>query len=414
MLLQGPVGPFFARFAADLIGLGAKVYKVNFNAGDWLFYPRNAINYRGKPQDWPAWFESKITLLQIDVVFLFGDCRPIHRMAHTVAMRLGVEMGVFEEGYVRPDYVTLERFGVNGYSRLPRMPDAYAAQATLLPARQAVGNTYWTMARHAFLYYLAGSVGKFAFPFYLHHRRLSTKEGLPWVRAAWRKIWYGIKERGMQEQLITYFSKRYYLVPLQVFNDSQITMHADLESVEHFMQEVLISFARHAPKDTQLVFKHHPMDRGYRSYTRVLSTLARQNNVTHRVKYLHDQHLPTLLVHARGAVMINSTVGLSALLHKTPTIVCGNALYDMPGLTFQGRLDDFWHAAPNAKPDEGLFEQFRNHLIAATQLNGSFYKPLKVPGAVGGLIWGGKAAHKADQRSVSENRATARTEKISG
>lgn len=47
LLLQGPVGPFFKRLAADLRGAGAQVHKVNFNAGDWLFYPRGAIAYRG-------------------------------------------------------------------------------------------------------------------------------------------------------------------------------------------------------------------------------------------------------------------------------------------------------------------------------------------------------------------------------
>lgn len=37
LLLQGPVGPFFARLTAELRPVNATVYKVNFNAGDWLF-----------------------------------------------------------------------------------------------------------------------------------------------------------------------------------------------------------------------------------------------------------------------------------------------------------------------------------------------------------------------------------------
>lgn len=42
--------------------------------------------------------------------------------------------------------------------------------------------------------------------------------------------------------------------------------------------------------------------------------------------YIHDQHLPALLEHARGAMMINSTVGLSAIHHNTPLKVCGTAI----------------------------------------------------------------------------------------
>ena len=54
--------------------------------------------------------------LLIDLVFLFGDCRPIHRAAHDVATAMGIDVGVFEEGYLRPDFITLERHGVNGNS----------------------------------------------------------------------------------------------------------------------------------------------------------------------------------------------------------------------------------------------------------------------------------------------------------
>ncbi|HEY8358293.1 MAG TPA: capsular biosynthesis protein [Ramlibacter sp.] len=388
LLLQGPVGPFFARLAADLREAGAEVHKVNFNAGDWFYYRRDAMNYRGTMEQWPAWLEAQLRRLRIDVIFLFGDCRPIHQEARVLATRLGVELWVFEEGYVRPDYVTLERFGVNGYSKLPRISDAYRQELPAVPAQQSVGNAYWPMVRSGCMYFLAGSIGKPFFPHYVHHRPLAFSEAVPWVRSAWRKFWYRWKERGQEDKLVTYFSRRFFLVPLQVYNDAQVTVHADMTGVEHFIESTIRSFAHHAPKDTLLVFKHHPMDRGYRSYSRFIRSSARKSNVSQRVVYIHDQHLPTLLSHARGVIVINSTVGLSALHHGTPTMVCGNALYDLHGLTYQGRLDDFWAAAPKSKPNAALYRRFRHHLIAKTQLNGSFYKPLSIVGAVGGLVWG--------------------------
>ncbi|RZI65711.1 MAG: capsular biosynthesis protein [Variovorax sp.] len=388
LLLQGPVGPFFARLAADLQRAGARVHKVNFNGGDWIYYRRDAMNYRGPMQAWAGWLEERLRTLEIDVVFLFGDCRPIHQDARTVATRLGIELWVFEEGYVRPDYVTLERYGVNGFSKLPRISDAYRQDLPAVPSQHPVGNAYWSMVRCGCMYFLAGALGRPFFPQYQHHRPLELSEAVPWVRSAWRKLWYRWKERGVEDKLLTYFSRRFFLVPLQVYNDAQVTVHADLSGIENFIDTTVRSFAHHAPKDTLLVFKHHPMDRGYRSYSRFIRSAARKAKVSQRVVYIHDQHLPSLLSHARGVVVINSTVGLSALHHGTPTMVCGNALYDLHGLTYQGRLDDFWAAAPKSRPNATLYRRFRHHLIAKTQLNGSFYKPLDVAGAVGGLVWG--------------------------
>lgn len=387
LLLQGPVGPFFARLAAALRERGAQVHKINFNAGDWFFYPRGAVNYRGSMAAWPDWLEAHLQRLQIDVVFLFGDCRPIHAVAHGVANRLRIEVAVFEEGYVRPDHVTLERFGVNGRSQLSRLPHAYSEPVPKMPPVLPVGGAYWPMVWSGFWYFTVGGMGKLFFPRYEHHRALSILEALPWIRAVWRKHWYSWAERGKQAELTTQFSQKFFLIPLQVYNDAQVMMHSDLEDVPHFIASTIRSFARHAPSDTLLVVKHHPMDRGYKDYTRLIQRMARQARVSDRVLYIHDQHLPSLLDHTRGVVVINSTVGLSALHHRAPVMVVGNALYDMPGLTYQGELDEFWRDAPTARPDAELYRRFRDGLISKTQLNGSFYKPLKVPEAVAGLIW---------------------------
>ena len=51
---------------------------------------------------------------------------------------------------------------------------------------------------------------------------------------------------------------------------------------------------------------------------------------------------------ACGAVTVNSTAGLGAIEMGLPTIVLGEAIYDMPGLTHQSALDAFW-TAPNRR-----------------------------------------------------------------
>lgn len=401
LLLQGPVGPFFARLAQDLRQAGAQVFKVNFNAGDWFYYPKEAINYRGTMDELPNWLDDLIRQLDIDMVYLFGDCRPIHQIASFITSRYRIEIGVFEEGYVRPDYVTLERYGVNAYSRRSRDPDHYADQPPV-PKKLAVGNTYWPMVKYGFWYFLVGSLGKPWFWNYQHHRPLNFLEALPWWRSVGRKQWYRWTEREMQAKLTGEWSHRFFLVPLQVFNDSQITEHADFSGVEHFIEITLNSFALHAPLDTLLVFKHHPMDRGHTNYAALIRKLSGNAGMASRIYYIHDQHLPSLLDHVRGVVVVNSTVGLSALHHGAPTKVCGHALYDIPGLTYQGALDQFWSAAPGAKPDSRLYRRFCDHLVAKTQLNGSFYKPIEQAGNCSGLVWGEDGAASKDALKSEE------------
>lgn len=113
------------------------------------------------------------------------------------------------------------------------------------------------------------------------------------------------------------------------------------------------------------------MDRGHRLYGPLIRKLGKQYNISERVKYVHDLPMPELLTHARAVVTINSTAGLSALIHNKPLIVMGNALYDMKGLTFQGHLNQFWQS--DFKPDMKLFKKFRLYILRNTQINAVYY-----------------------------------------
>ncbi len=387
LLLQGPVGPFFKRFARLLHQQGAQVFKVNFHLGDWLYYPTGAVFYRGTEEVWPQWLRERLLEWRIDVAFLFGDMRPVHQAAHQVVTDLGIDLGVFEEGYLRPDHVTLERHGVNANSvwagKFPAEPGADSTSVSTV----ALGSTYWHMVRYGFVYFTAGAASRVFFPHYQHHRPLSFLEALPWLRSVWRKYKYRWLERRVQGRLTQKNTRPYFLVPLQVFNDFQVTHHYGKGDVCAFLEDVVASFAEHAPKDALLVIKHHPMDRGYCDYTRLVKRLVKDFGLQDRIFYIHDQHLPTLLDHARGVVVINSTVGLQAIRHGVPTCACGKAMYDLPGLTYQGELNDFWREAQSAAPDAALSQRYVRNLIAHTQINGSFYKAIRHPKARAGLMW---------------------------
>ncbi len=405
LFLQGPVGPFFWRLSEDLRWVGSQVWKINFNGGDWIFYPFRSTSYTGDLSGWETFLREFVISRGVEVVILFGDCRPVHLIARQVCESLGIEVWVFEEGYIRPDYITFEKGGVNARSSLSRNPIVYLNEEPPQSARkpESVPRTFGQVTFWAMVYYAFSHLLVFFFRRYRHHRPLVIWEGLYWLRGFWRKWWYGLLQRGELPLLTGPLKGRFFLVALQVHVDSQITVHSRFETVERFIEEVIASFAQHASSDEVLVFKHHPLDRGYHDYTATIERCATPLGVRSRVRYIHDQPLPVLLEACKGVVVINSTVGMSSIHHGRPTKVCGSAVYDMPGLTFQGTLDEFWTKAglPGFVPDCLLYRRFRAHLLAKTQINGNFYR--KLDGAVfhSGVDWSGDGL---DHRSADTGR----------
>lgn len=375
LFLQGPLGPFFARCARHLSVQGVKTHKINFNGGDRFYaWADHLSDYSGGPAGWPEYLSGYLRQNDIGTVVVYGDCRYYHEQARTVCEDQGIRFWAFEEGYLRPDFVTLESGGVNAHSPLDwtrNAIDSYRPRNRDTAVQ--VGQTFWQRAQFAILYYVAARLARRQFPYYRHHRpRNWLQEGGCWVRSLLRKGLYRLTQRRYTESLTRNHSGEYFLYPLQTADDFQIRAHSDYSSIEESIRQVVASFASHAASHELLVIKHHPMDRGFCHYGRLIRKLAQEHKVAGRVVYCHDLHLPTLLDHAKGVVTINSTVGISALLHRVPTLTLGRALYDLPELTHQGSLDSFWEQP--AQVNEALFKAFRTYLYEKTQLDGSFYR----------------------------------------
>jgi capsular polysaccharide export protein len=377
LLLQGPMGPFFRKLDNHLRKKGAITYRICFNGGDRFFANKdNRHDYTEKPDSWKAFISRFYADKNIDAIILYGDCRLYHRIAVEVATRTGIQVFVFEEGYVRPNFVTLEKNGVNAQSALPRDDKFYRNLITgrhQVQSTKAINCNYQRWAFFSILYFLAMQLWRSRYPYNRHHRCTKISPEIVYgIRNAIRKIWFSWSERPFVKTITNGMSGKYFLVPLQVQYDFQITRHSNFRNMQDFIRAVMVSFAKWAPDGTYLVFKHHPMDRGRPLYYRYIRKLARRLNIAHRVRVVHDAHLPTCLKNAIGTVTINSTVGISSLFHGTPTIVLGQALYDIEGLTCKDMpLDDFWSG--RTPPDKALFKKFRNYLIEKTQLHGSFY-----------------------------------------
>ena len=127
LFLRGPFGPFF-RQVADQLGIsGFKVTKIVFDGGDlsdWG-YLKPHTRYPEDEALWPAWIDRFLAERKITDLVVFNDCIEVHMAAIAAAKRRGLRVHVFEEGYFRPLWITLETDGVNAYSPCPRDPDFY-------------------------------------------------------------------------------------------------------------------------------------------------------------------------------------------------------------------------------------------------------------------------------------------------
>ncbi len=394
LLLQGPKGPLFWRLKKDLEKAGANVYKINFSGGDWIFYPFQCINYRGKNEDFGKFLDKFLQEKKIDIVLLFSDSRPIHREAFKTLKEKDIIIGVMEEGYVRPNYITIEPEGVNGYSllikedfKIDNLNFPEIDEENIIPTK----SPFWYEVLWSIIYIGFSNILKPFFPYYKHHKSLYFpniffKEGIPFLKSGLKKYYFKFSERKIKERIYSELRNKYYLVPLQVHKDTQIVFHSPFDDIKDFIELVIKSFSKNAPEDTYLVFKHHPRDRGYRNYKKFIQELSEKTGVKDRVLYIHDAHLPTLLDNSIGVVVINSSVGMQSLVHWKPTIALGKAIYNQKGITYPGKLDDFWKDAKTFRMDTESFKKLRNFVIFYSQINGSLYRKVN-PETNTGFVW---------------------------
>lgn len=380
LLLQGPMGSYFNTLDKKFSDEGAKVFRIGFNMGDQFFAnSRHYTGYKDAIENWNDFIKLFFIKNKINKLFVFGDCRYYQNIAIQIAKNLNIEVFVFEEGYLRPNFITLEKCGVNDNSLLPRNREFYDNLdlddeiVYELEHLENFTSTYNKMAREAIIYYWLTNLFKYKYPYYIHHRCMSLKkEFKAGCLNIFRKYINIFKEKRLNQYFEKELSKKYYFVPLQTHNDFQILTHSNYKNIEEFIEEVIISFSKNAPNDTYLVFKHHPIDRGRRNYKKFILALSKNYTIRNRVIITWDTHLPTQLKYAIGTILINSTVGLSSLYHHTPTICLGKAIYDIEGLSCKNmRLDDFW--INYKEVDVDLLKKFRAYLIQTTQINSNFY-----------------------------------------
>ncbi|NRA99870.1 MAG: capsule biosynthesis protein CapA [Rhodobacteraceae bacterium] len=378
VLLQGPHGPFFAQLARRLSDAGADVIRVAFNSGDALFAGRTArqVRFTGEAETFGDWFRAFVADAGITDVVVYGETRQIHATALAIARINGLGTHIFEEGYLRPYWVTYEREGSNGNSPVLRMSmdDMAAATQSAAHPHHEVPAHWGDMRQHVFygaLYHAAVLMPSRRYQNYVSHRditvaqeaRLNAKQLLlmPWNRLVRAVTTLRFRRRALA----------YHLCLLQLEHDASLRSFSTFDSAEAFLDCVLDGFARGAPKHHHLVFKAHPLEDGRAPLSRMITAGAKSRGIDDRVHFLTGGKLARLLNSARSVVTINSTAAQQALWRGLPVKALGTAVYSRRELVSDQSLPDFF-AAPRP-PDAGAYDIFRSYLLRSCQFSGGFY-----------------------------------------
>ncbi len=378
LFLQGPHGPFFRQLGRMLRKAGVPVWRVGFNAGDAAFWGRapGYIPFPDTLAQWPDTFAAILKDHAITDIVLYGDTRPTHAEAVRQAKALGLRIHVFEEGYLRPYWVTYERGGSNGHSRLmdftvADMRDRLARSDVDIPTPPS----HWgDMRQHIFygaVYHWFVMFRNGRYPGFKPHRALPVhREALLYSKRLFLMPFMALHRR-WATQRIKAGGFPYHLALLQLEHDASFQAHSSFANMEAFIAEVIAGFANGAPTHHHLVFKAHPLESGQSPLRSMIKRLAAQHGIASRTHYLRGGKLAHILDQARSAVTVNSTSAQQALWRGIPLKAFGTAVFSKPEFVSNQSLPAFF--ANPQRPDAKAYREYRQFLLETSQVPGGFY-----------------------------------------
>lgn len=375
-MLQGHPSQFWAHLYDGLRADGHVVKKINLCLADQVYWGgRPSTSYRGRYAKWRDWLRAYLVREGITDILYYADRLPYHADAHDVSKDLDIRCWAIEFGYLRPDWLTLEPDGMGALSTFPRnRADVQRmAQSTPKPDMEVrYTHDFPTEAFHEVTFNLLQTFGRPFFPLYFSDKIYwPVIDYLSWLGELARDRGRQRDAHRLQDQAVA-GEIEYNLVAMQLQADYQIRASSPYTHLMDFLEEVMVSFAHHAPQHRQLLIKLHPLDNGLERWFRRVPALARKHGLSDRVKIFRGGELGVFLKHSKGVALVNSTVGIHALRAGVPTFVAGNAIFDIEGLTHQSGLDTFWSAP--AAVDRTFFAEFERAL-GQFQVKGSFFNP---------------------------------------
>lgn len=377
LFLQGPPSTFWRQLCEHFEAAGASTRRINLSMGDWAYWRKaGADNYRGRFSKWGGFLQKYLIEHQITDILYYADRLPYHAVAREIGASLGIRTYAVEFGYLRPDWLTLERGAMGALSHFPSDPVAIREIAQKVrgfsPPPEHFTHRFGQEAANEVMYNLLTALFPYGYPFYRADKYYHPiRDYLSWIPSSLRKM-FGERKRSEAALRLRLDRKRYWMLALQIQADYQLRTNAHYSRQADMIAEVIASFAKHAHADGHLIVKLHPLDNGIERWERIVERLAKLHGVADRVLAVSVCDLKRTIRRSRGVITINSTVGLHSLRAGTPVKVLGVAVYDIVGLTHQGSLDTFWRKPQ--KVDKSLRNALVSAMAATIQVHGSFYQ----------------------------------------
>jgi capsular polysaccharide export protein len=375
LFLIGPIGTFFARLSNFLEKNNVQTYKILFPLYEYGFPKSRLIKFHQDIYLFKNYLKKILIEKEIKHIFMYGNVLIPHREALALVEELKkeeihVKTHIFELGYLRPNFVTLEDKGINYSSGLIKSREFYLKQESYkffpIPKKHARFRIrkIWksiSFINHSFKNYKI--VNK--------EHKLQPKPIYIWyqIKGFFLKYYFRLSEYKLKKKC--FYENKFFIVILQVSTDSQIKEGSEIKDNEKFIYKVIKNFAK-ANQNINLVFKHHPRDRGYTNYLNQIEKFSKEFGVYKKVFYIHDYFLSKIFKNpnCKGTVLINSTVGYQSLYHSVPVKSLGITPYNIEGLSDQRDLISFFKNPSIV--DRLLLNKFYKYVLENSQINGNF------------------------------------------
>lgn len=388
LMLQGPQSPFFSALSNELVDNLAEVYKLNLCGGDSLIWLYNKLKHKNKAKvfsyhrhkkHFPLFIKNFYITKGVTDILVYGDWRPFHHEAILIAKSLNINVWVYEEGYLRGSFSTMERDGVNGRSHMMSYKDnidyyyqKICNEQTFVPTFSRP--TIYNKVKYAIIHHVGNVL---LFPFYcFYHTHRPHNILVELIGIVPRFFLRHNRKLKSAQTLYKFFKSKapFYYYPLQLNSDAQVQLYSPYIRQEDTLITVISSFAKHAKEDHRLLIKNHPLDNGLIDYGAYIKAVAIAFNVANRVTYVQDGNNNILINKCKSVVLINSTVGLSALMAGKNVYCLGSSIYTTAGLAYNIktlRLDDFWNIQSSIDKDK--LDKYIKVLTYNCLISGNFY-----------------------------------------
>ena len=361
--------------AEYLIEAGEVVHRVNFcgnDVADW--HHPGAIDFTEEPEQWSIFLMQIMARLEVTHIVLHGDRRFYHQTAIKLAQERGIGVVATELGYLRPDWMTAERGGCSALSHFPNDPAAIERIARRVGGfdnRVYYPTREWRRVVQELRFTFFNILMRRRFPHFRSHRiEARSAVYVGWIAS---RLLKQARRRHTAATMaaVEKMGKPYFIFAMQLNGDLQIRENSPFTGMREALEYVAQSFARHAPPDSLLIVKTHPLDHRQSTIRSDLSTTSKKFRLPERLVQIDHGDLGSLCKGAAGFVSVNSTAGFDALGVGCPTISLLPTIYDVEGLTYQEEIDGFWTDCQ--PPDAELLMMLRNALAGTIQVRGTIY-----------------------------------------